>query len=803
MPVLTRNSQAAATTTTNALDDAQRMKKVLQDILLLPPDDVQYNAHPIVLTFKHHRIEKFNTDFLTLTEGDIKELAYPDPNDNTKMITLGLMNRRLLIILLAFYHNLCANVGGHVNIEKSSRDHFNHFRTSEYDPSEPIRPWKVIIKKTSSARTTTGETELATWKKSVRPNKTDYKEFRDESYWTRSKEQFETTLESHNLSHIVDSTYVVVDNELDQAQRGWLYSVMQTTLKAPMAKTIVTKHLADKDTRAIWKEMCEHYDSSMTAILRSQQISSYLTSTRLHTIGWRGTQTNFILNWNEQARVHNEISQEPYSEAQLVTFLNSCLSGTPNLSPVLTLNRATKRAAGLDPKIKLSEYIALLLEQTQVHDAGNMTETNPRTRRSVNNHEVFFEDGTSTEYEIFKSEVHNEDTPIEKLMVNRTEQGIPRRPRLDADTWRSLSHDDRNAWDTVSDKGKQDIMIYAAKNPSKFINAGTSNGTSKISEKNTRFTSDTRRVNTHEQISQSDTTEKSDPLEGQSPTIEVSTHQVKATENVTYDFDDVLTMATTQTTSKSNPNAHLTINKIMSTPSSFYQRTDYGLEAFVHKVNVSGFEYEVESDGGNDFDYILDMQAEHVDLPSEQITNPNFDDDLIDLGKEKDFLGEVEETTKDAPFGMMTAPFSLVPKPAPTLSYKPSSEQFVSPSYQIDVLTDDNTYDRDRLMLGGLQGSTTTEEVMDPFIPHFKLSPNEQPFYMAPLPPVITEQDQDICYSDEQWKTPKTRRLKNKKKSKVALLSSSSSSNSSPSSKSERSSPNNSVNLDFGKAGSD
>jgi hypothetical protein len=183
-----------------------------------------------------------------------------------------------------------------------------------------------------------------------------------------------------SLAHLIDDSFVVTDLDLDQAQRGWLYSVMQTAFKAPMAKTIVTKHLVDKDTRDIWKELCEYYDSSMTSVLRSQQISSYLTSTRLHNLQWKGSQTDFILHWVEQSQIYNEVSKHPFQEMQLIVFLNSCLSGTPNLSQVLILHHTAKKAAGITTDIKFSEYVALLLDQAQVYDAGNNHSTNPRAR---------------------------------------------------------------------------------------------------------------------------------------------------------------------------------------------------------------------------------------------------------------------------------------------------------------------------------------------------------------------------------------------------------------------------------------
>ena len=363
--------------------------------------------------------------------------------------------------------------------------------------------------------------------------------------------------------------------------------------------------------------MLEYYDSSMTSILRAQLISTYLTSTRFHLLNWKGSQANFILHYAEQARVYNEISsEEPFTDKQLITFLNSCLAGTPNLSQVLTLHRTAQTAAGVTKELKFPDYVSLLLEQAQVHDAGNTNTTNPRARRSVNTHDLIFEGADpddDAEYEINQTEIHDEETPVEYL-INRTEQGQkPRRTRIDYDTWKNLQKHDQEAWNKMSDEAKEAILSYAMKNMS------SNKGVLKNSEKRTRFSSDNnrpRRANTHEQANDDSPTEDNGP-----PTIEASTHQIlpksaiKANVPHSSDFDDILTMAKTKTTSKSNPNAHITIDKILASEANaheqYYTLSGYHLEAFVHKVNIDGREYDVESEDEDDFE--PELQEEYVE----------------------------------------------------------------------------------------------------------------------------------------------------------------------------------------------
>ncbi len=92
------------------------------------------------------------------------------------------------------------------------------------------------------------------------------------------------TLQAQNLSHLIDDTHTVTNPEMDASQIKWLYKVFQDIMLAPTATTIVTKHLATKDTRAVWKELCQYFDNSMNALLRCQAILRYMTSTQFHSL---------------------------------------------------------------------------------------------------------------------------------------------------------------------------------------------------------------------------------------------------------------------------------------------------------------------------------------------------------------------------------------------------------------------------------------------------------------------------------------------------------------------------------------
>ena len=288
---------------------------------------------------------------------------------------------------------------------------FDTYRTSEYDATEPVKPWNISPPVTNS--------DLTAWSKNIRPQANDYKEFKDEAYWTRTKEKYVANLEACNLQHLIDDSHIVTNPDLDRSQTLWFFKVLQDKITCPAAKSIVQKHSILKNTRKLWKELCNHLDNSMNAVLRASKLSSYITSARLHSGTWRGTQTNFILHFKEQLRLYNEISDEPYTDKQGMTFLESAIAGTKNLSQVRTVHNTAQRAAGIAATWMFDKYCIELMEQTAVHN-DPLANANPRNQRQANVHHIH-NAAYGTNYEAdgqYNVNVHDMDTDVNQLSVN-------------------------------------------------------------------------------------------------------------------------------------------------------------------------------------------------------------------------------------------------------------------------------------------------------------------------------------------------------------------------------------------------
>ena len=262
--------------TRSAATDTQKLKFCVVNFLSVP-DDGNYDDNEVVRALDDAGIVGFNDDFIGLSEADIQSLQVPPTTAGQPYRPLPAAKRRKLIVLLSYYHAGSRSLGAPIIITTVPKASYDDYRTSQYGSTKPIVPWNV---------NSGTNTDLTDWKKNVKPVRADFKEFRDEVYWIRQKERIVTTLESQNLEHLIQVGYRVTNKQLDDSQQKWLYKVFQDIMQAPAAKAIVTAHLTDKNTRAVWTEICEHFDSSMSSTIRCQQISSYLTSVRLHGINW-------------------------------------------------------------------------------------------------------------------------------------------------------------------------------------------------------------------------------------------------------------------------------------------------------------------------------------------------------------------------------------------------------------------------------------------------------------------------------------------------------------------------------------
>ena len=381
------------------------------------------------------------------------------------------------------------------------------------------------------------------------------------------------------------------------------------------------------------------------------------------------------MHWKTIARDHNEIADQPFTEGQLTTFLNSALSGTPGLNSILRTTTAARRAAGVRTNLNYEEYIQALLEQAQVHDGANTRTTNPRSQRGVNIHELEFDDEEHPDdNDPYEVQEHDIDTPIEDLTgidVMQTDQtrrtnnpskssrdsSQPRKVRVDFSTWNKLTSKDQEKWDDVSESGKGILLQYAAKNPDKYLQVAELPNVHKaamlrISQK----TQGKRSINSHELLFEEDAPEDDSKID-----VQTHEHNLISFEDLVPPKEktapNLLEMATKKTSKQDWSASSVDINHVLSaskkTPrevtlhEQYIPRSDNTpYEINVHRVKFMGGIIEVPSD---------EEEEQLVPLPDTLVaTNEPDYFDLLSTGNT-----ELQVAKKEGPFVDLLSPDNL------------------------------------------------------------------------------------------------------------------------------------------------
>ena len=211
----------------------------------------------------------------------------------------------------------------------------------------------------------------------------------------------------------------------------------------------------------------------------------------------------------------NEISPEQYTDSQCIQFLHAAVTGT-SLAETLTSYTAAIRASGSTVVLTFPEFVGMVIEKAQVHDAARAPQRNPRANsRSTNVHDMT-NAVIDNDPAVYAVNVHDIDTPIDELMVFNVNTGMTPRNNDSSNklrvfmgnvTWSKLSVPDRKHWMNMSNDGKMLILKYGSLRESSKAPSG---GAYK------------RQSNVHE-------TEDSVLEFDESPSLEVSTHECTPT----------------------------------------------------------------------------------------------------------------------------------------------------------------------------------------------------------------------------------------------------------------------------------
>jgi len=359
-----------------------------------------------------------------------------------------------------------------------NKENFDQFRFNDYEILKT--PMKVGVTPERSSQgtrlnfgtpgtpltpNTQGSTRSAAYefKKSIKRDKTHYKEFKDEKQWNDWKRGMTSTAYAHGCEDVLNHTYkpsASDEVELFDAKKNFMYDVFLSVMKTPMSKYYVRLYEGTRDAQKVWKDLYDYMRCSTKSDLHINDLLHKITTNKLELDTYKGTTTEYIADFLEVMRQYEDLKplNEHFKPQVKKTFLQNQVSGVKFFEDIKRTEEL-EIARGNDPftyevYLSLMQRHALLLDKKL--SASKLIKKNPR---QVQNHNLIVDED--------QDDSSNETT----LEVNKSKFKSGDGPKLPKDVWDSLSKDDQTNWDKFGWKAKCSILSAWTKKDTQMANA--------------------------------------------------------------------------------------------------------------------------------------------------------------------------------------------------------------------------------------------------------------------------------------------------------------------------------------------
>ena len=387
---------------------------VMKDVLDIEDDE------EVMVTCKERRIKDVE-ELLGYSEDYLRNFSCKTSDGKEITITMG-QYQKIRAYNLYLDYKTSEGEELHENHLLATYEDFWSFRRSR-KANHLLRGIASITPRPNSP-TRRQATPAQLFRKSIKRDPSLFHTLKERGNWDNWKRNIVTTARAQDVDDILDSNYTPMtpeDTDLFEEKQKCMYSVFEKTLQTDHGKAFVREHTDDYDAQEVFKKISKHYKESMAASLEASNLLSYITTTKIDNVTWKGTTEAFILHWKEQMRLYESLVPvcERFSCNQKKSLLESAVQ------PVKALRAIKDQADQLKIHNKKSlsydEYSDLVEAAAANFDTKFKSNTR-RTSRTVYQQEIFDNNDTDsdTEYDI--------DLPISTIQANFTKTNKERFP---------------------------------------------------------------------------------------------------------------------------------------------------------------------------------------------------------------------------------------------------------------------------------------------------------------------------------------------------------------------------------------
>lgn len=237
---------------------------------------------------------------------------------------------------------------------------------------------------------------------SLFPNLKDEK-FHDS--WHRS---FENQMHAQGLHQVIDPTYnptTLDEQAVFGLMQTFTYAVLEAKVLTTKGKEIVRQFELTRDARGTYAALLKHHRSSTASTIAARDIMAFLTTSTVGDGRVKGTTSDFISYWCDQARLYQQLlgSNSSLSDDEKMIHLVRAVATIPELRSIKATADMLSMTTGV--KVSFPQYYQLLVSAAAQYDSTSKT----APKRMVYQHDIHDEDD-NVEFDL--------DTPVDTFYVH-------------------------------------------------------------------------------------------------------------------------------------------------------------------------------------------------------------------------------------------------------------------------------------------------------------------------------------------------------------------------------------------------
>ena len=446
-----------------------QFKYLFDTILQLSDNDVLYDV------FRSNNFTCIE-DIISIKDEGFEKLQFIDKN-NKKTSPLEPLLLRLRIVKAFYYHLKEKHNLNTIDWKDESlvtSEIFDEFRVSNYDPSAPTKPGTstnlnlnqnnatVQLPQSKPAKSLASE-----FRRGIKREKSAYLVLKDERIWNSWKRKTIATMNAHGCQNIANPNYKpqsLDETLLLREQNNFMYDVFATIFQTTMGAHYVAVHEDDRDAQLVWKDYSTYMKTSTSADMQIEELMSSLTSLRLSQ-NYRGTTQKFLIDWLDKMMQYEKLTplEAHFPPTVKKAMLQNAVQEFKAFKQVKTQEQI-EIARGSGPLI-FNQYVSLLLNVSSAYDKKFELAPTTTQKRLVNmqqQDQIYL-------YEYEEEDNYAWDTQMDdqyfgSYMIQASDRVNRKfRPSLPRSLWDILSKSDQSGWDTISIKGKWDIIKHLRK----------------------------------------------------------------------------------------------------------------------------------------------------------------------------------------------------------------------------------------------------------------------------------------------------------------------------------------------------